>query len=273
MSSVLGIIRRCVFVVPFLWFAWSAPALAGGSVNSVDSSHARVIYDHPGYTTKKDYKVCWMLKGSTSWTCMQTNQNTYVMDYLTIGQKYRVRVFCICKGSGKLAIAHEMQIADIEFTFSALSPTVFFPPAPEIVRIRNEKTGLCLYANSQKQVRSLPCGPNQIMHFSVEPSALGDRQIRHLLSGNCIHGGFPNLKDVRTAPCGSFGTMFYVMNSIVDSVTGVWLNIPVTEAAPPGYPPARGPGGCLAGGLQGVEITKVQCINLETRILFHFDPP
>jgi hypothetical protein len=182
-----------------------------------------------------------------------------------------VKVVCHCKGSGRVAVARDVKIMDIDDYLHIQPSPQAPPPPPKMVQLRNNQSGRCLYIDANRIVRSWTCGPWPFMSFSVEPAAAGGLQIRHFTTGECLYGGFSGLPHVLTAPCGQSGTMVWI-NPLGVADTA-WINIPVTEAAVPGYPPVKGPGGCLSvGPAQGDAVTKRECGNLDLSQRFNLDP-
>ena len=225
-------------------FSFDTPALAIGAVGATSATSIRITFQHPGYTAHglplyqgKKYRVCIgdLIKGETC-----THGDGQSVDYhgVVAGSTYRIVVWCGCKGSGRLAVPIPIRLMDIQHKHSEPG----LPTPPRIVRLRSAQTGLCLYPQQNRLLYAIPCGPLSITRFAIE-DVPGGSQLRHLATGACIHGSFPTPNTVVVmAPCGKFGTRFWVR----DSQNGRFrLDIPSTEDQVPGYPPAKGLAGCI----------------------------
>lgn len=257
-----------------MFFQWSEPTFATGSVGSASATQVVVSYQHPGETAQshfdgKKYRICVDFEDYTS-DCQTTDNQSRTMNGLTVGENHRIRVYCHCKGSGRLSFAYTKTILDVTWRHTAPAA----PTPPRIVRLRSAQSGLCLYPQQTGRLHNDTCGPLAIMRFSIENAPGGGTQIRHVASGQCIHGSFPRPNPtVVLAACGKIGTVIWVM----DYKNGTYrLNFLRTQDNLPGNPPVLGPAGCLKPSpVQGGQAIK----NFECRWemwahedMLHLDP-
>lgn len=258
---------------------WPTGAGATGGVTSAGPTKIKIFYQHPGYTAapksswqNKRYKVC-LGNLLVSLTCDYTDSLTFLWvgqnGSVEVGKTYRIKVSCYCKGSGKFAIRHVVEVLDLQHkqTLSA------DPVAPQVVRFRSVPSGLCLAADNGR-LRSAVCAPVPAQRFGVETvPAAGATQVRHLASNSCIYGSKPNTLEVRLGLCGIVGTQIWVMNAVNGAIR---LNIGNTQAdiSTPLKPSTPGPGGCVRPSSQaGVEAVKMECAwGWHVEDAFHMDP-
>lgn len=257
---------------------WCEPLCADGAVGSASATEAAISWQHPSLTAHphsgfggNKYRVC-INDGKTGEDlgCFNKDKQFTKLGNFKTGEYYRVRVYCYCRGTGQFASTYKRTILDVAHHQVMPAP----PTPPRIVQLRSAKSGMCVYAvQSDSYLRTWPCGMGLPMHFAIENTPEGFTQIRSIFNGGCIYGGFPNLPDMRTATCGKYGTVVWVMNA--QTTTTFRLNIVSTEDAVSGYPPARGPGGCvIPSEAPGGQATKGQCTCCgDLSDVFYLDPP
>jgi hypothetical protein len=268
------VFKPTLFILAFA-FCWCEPLLAN-AIGSVSATAARVSWQHTSLTAHpytgfggKKYRACAFEANGDPIDCKNTDQQFVVLDLFETGKYYNIKVYCYCRGTGRLASTYKRTILDM--AHHQVTPAA--PAPPRIVRLRSAKSGMCLYAVSTDfYLRSLPCGVGMSDNFAIEDAPDGGTQIRNIGTGTCIYGGFPNLPDLRTGACGKYGTVVWVMNA--NSTTVFRLNILSTEDAVFGYPPARGPGGCvIPSEVPGGQATKGECTwGGDLSDVFYLDP-
>jgi len=262
---------RALFIIFVVLLLLPSPVRAIGAVGSVSATEIVISYQHPGLTADshfqgKKYRICVRPYNDVQ-TCKTTDNQSIGFNQLQVGRAYEIRVFCHCRGTGRFATAWTQTILSVEWVHSAPAPAT----PSRIVRLRSAQSGLCLYASPDRFLRSYACGPNPALSFAIEPAASGGTQIRHVNSGVCIFGSAPNTTAVRTAPCGTFGTVVWVMNNVNDTFR---LHILATEDTIPGLGSSRGPGGCLRPApVQLGQTTKGECTYGGNLVdVFYLDP-
>ena len=220
--------RLGVSVAVVMLVQWPESAFAIGAVGSASPTQVVVSYQHPGETAQtsssrfggKKYRICVEFQDGTE-PCLNTDRQSEKLESFVVGDRYRIKVYCHCKGGGRFAIASTKYILDMIWRHTAPAP----PTPPQVVRFRSAKSGLCLMSGPDGPVRSIACGPNSNQKFAIEPTANGT-QLRHVDDGRCIFGGYPHSSLIFLAPCGTFGTKIWVMNALGGTSR---LNIGSTE--------------------------------------------
>lgn len=266
------VFKMTLFILAFA-FGWCTQLGASGAVGSTSPTEIRVSFQHPGYTASaaydgKKYEICLYDENGAPKGCEKTDNQYTRFRGLVVGKTYGVKAYCKCKGSAKFAVFHKVKLLDVNYTHQAPAP----PTQPQIVQLRAAQSNMCLYTfPNDPSVRSWACVPWVFMDFAIEDAPGGGTQIRNLLTGLCIHGSTPNTPDLRMAPCGTFGTLVWIMPTGSGHVR---LNILATEGSPPGSPPIRGPGGCVRPQLlQGEAAYKAECTwGGDLSDVFYLDP-
>lgn len=267
------VFKLTLFVLAFA-FCWGEPLLAN-AIGSVSATAARVSWQHSSLTAHphsgfggKKYRACAFEANGDQIDCKNTDQQFVVLNLFETGKHYNIKVYCYCRGTGRLASTYKRTI--LNMTHHQVMPATPFPP--QTVQLRAAQSNMCLYTSpNDPSIHSWACVPWVFMDFAIEDAPGGGTQIRNILTGSCIHGSIPNTPDLRMAPCGTFGTLVWVMPTGSGHVR---LNILATEGSSPGSSPIRGPGGCVRPQLlQGEAAYKAECTwGGDLSDVFYLDP-